>query len=124
MKGSVAGLAAGLAALSMASFTMAQDQGEQQRPPREGGFLPSFEEMDTNKDGKVSLDEYQASMAQMMKRRFDMLDTDKDGALTAEELKAGRQPRGPRPGGDQGRPHRGRGEEQAPPPPQQEAQPQ
>ena len=53
------------------------------------------------KDGKVSLDEYKASMLKMAEERFEAMDKDKDGNLTEEEMRAGRR-RGPQ-GGRQDR---------------------
>lgn len=41
-----------------------------------------FEAIDTNKDGKISLDEYTASCTE----RFKKLDTNGDGFLTKEEM--------------------------------------
>lgn len=43
---------------------------------------PSFEELDANKDGQVTVAEVEASA----KQRFAALDKDKDGKLTATEL--------------------------------------
>ncbi len=55
---------------------------------------PSFEELDANKDGQVTVAEVEASARQ----RFATLDKDKDGQLTAAELprlgKHGRKQRG------------------------------
>ncbi len=42
-----------------------------------------FEEQDTNKDGKVSADEFAA----FNKNRFDEIDANKDGSVTKEEAK-------------------------------------
>lgn len=47
---------------------------------------PSFESLDKNSDGKVSLNE--ASEHDALFVAFKKLDTDKDGALTREELAA------------------------------------
>lgn len=60
---------------------------------------------DTDKDGKVSQEEYLAAMT----KRFQDMDTNKDGALTQEEFTAGRRGMGGRqgaPGADAGG-HRG-----------------
>ena len=44
-----------------------------------------FQTFDENKDGKVTLEEYQA----VLKKEFDRLDSDGDGVLTAREMAAG-----------------------------------
>jgi len=60
-----------------------------------GGFvlLPSiarsdnegrFESMDTNHDGKISMDEHAAAASKM----FDRMDANKDGRVTASEMEA------------------------------------
>lgn len=53
--------------------------------------------MDTNGDGAVSLEEFQAARAQVAAERFAKLDVDGDGLLTPEELRAGFERRGHRP---------------------------
>jgi hypothetical protein len=55
-----------------------------------GRFFMSFHDMDANKDGKVTLDEYQAAMAASAKRRFEAMDTNKDGSVTEQEMNAAR----------------------------------
>ncbi len=59
----------------------------------------AFQKMDANKDGKVTLEEYQAAMAATAKLRFEAIDTNKDGVLTEAELDAGRAGMFRRPGG-------------------------
>lgn len=44
-----------------------------------------FDSIDTDKDGKVSLAEYQARQLQLYTRGFEMLDTDKDKFLSKDE---------------------------------------
>lgn len=51
------------------------------------GQLPSFEELDANADGVITLDELEAQAA----ARFAEADTDGDGGLSAEEILAQRQ---------------------------------
>lgn len=75
----------------------------------------SFQAMDINKDGKVTMEEYQAAMAAVAKQRFESMDANKDGVLSEAEMNAGRfgGPRrsvAPARSGDQG----GRGDSGAP----------
>lgn len=58
----------------------AQDRGDGPRGPR--GPMFSFEEMDTNGDGKLTQEEIEAHAA----AKFAEADTDGDGALSAEEM--------------------------------------
>lgn len=44
-----------------------------------------FESIDTNKDGKVSLEEYKARQTAMLTRGFEMLDKDGDKVLSEDE---------------------------------------
>ncbi|EAS19218.1 hypothetical protein BBFL7_02116 [Flavobacteria bacterium BBFL7] len=58
-----------------------------------------IQQMDTNKDGKLSIEEVQGPL----KNDFDTIDTDDDGFLSIEELKNAPVPErrsgGPNPGG-------------------------
>ncbi|MDY6858079.1 MAG: EF-hand domain-containing protein [Pseudomonadota bacterium] len=60
------------------------------RGPQDGaGFGPgmqSFEQLDANKDGGLTMEELQVPM----KNRFDTIDADKDGTISAEEMQAAR----------------------------------
>ncbi len=47
-----------------------------------------FAKMDTNNDGKISLDEYKNKNAERMEEAFKAADTNNDGALSKEEVKA------------------------------------
>jgi hypothetical protein len=102
MKAVVAGLAAVALCAGMAVQCLAQDAGKPPAggvpPPRGGPPELSFEKMDANGDGKVTFEEYQAAMTEMMKARFKSMDKDGDGALSKEELQKGRDFRGPRRG--------------------------
>jgi Ca2+-binding EF-hand superfamily protein len=60
----------------------------QQKPPEE-----VFKKLDTNADGKLTLDEYvgkrTGEKADKAKERFAKLDKDSDGSLTLAEFEAG-----------------------------------
>jgi len=45
-------------------------------------------ELDTNKDGGVSMTEAETGNATRIKEHFDKLDANKDGKVTVEEIKA------------------------------------
>jgi Ca2+-binding EF-hand superfamily protein len=54
---------------------------------------PSFEEMDANKDGKVSLEEFKSAApkdapAEKVEAKFKKFDTNADGSITKEEFDA------------------------------------
>lgn len=70
-----------LALAALTAATLSTGAVAQDGPPR--GPFP-FEEMDANKDGKVTKDE----MTAHREARFTRADTDKDGKLSAAELAA------------------------------------
>lgn len=65
----------GAAMVASAGFAVAQGKGGH-------GERPSFEEVDTNGDGKITRDEMQAHAA----TRFGEADSDGDGAISREEM--------------------------------------
>lgn len=89
----------GLSVLTAASLSMAQeehakkgDKGAAKDPAaRKADAAERFKKMDTNGDGKLSLDEFKAAMTKLpaadAEKKFTDADTDKDGALTPDELK-------------------------------------
>lgn len=96
------GLLAALAAVS-AGVVIAQDAPK--APERPAGDHPrraemmaimaelSFEKIDANGDGKVTLEEFQAAMAPVIKKRFETMDANKDGVVTKEEMQQAREGR-------------------------------
>lgn len=53
-------------------------------------YAATFAEADSNGDGKLSLEEAQASNLQDVVSNFKKIDTDRDGFLSKAELKANR----------------------------------
>ena len=70
-------LTGGLTFGSLASLAFAAD-------PKAGKPDAEFTAMDTNKDGKVSVEE----QATASKKMFDMMDANRDGKVTAAEMTA------------------------------------
>ena len=67
---------------------MVSTAAEAERGPRGGMMgMPSFEELDADKDGQITKEELAARHA----ARFTQADADKDGKLSAEELIAMRE---------------------------------
>ena len=55
-----------------------------------------FEEMDQNKDGKLTLEEHRNFHESKSKQWFQDMDLNKDGAVTQEEIKSAHERRGPK----------------------------
>lgn len=102
----IACLAAGLVVGSVLAEDAAKGAEEAKAPEGKGKHrlpMPTFQKMDANADGKVTLEEYQAAVAEVMKERFKTADANGDGALSEEELtKARRAGRGRAQHGPQG----------------------
>jgi hypothetical protein len=56
-----------------------------------GGRRPSFEDLDTNGDGRVSADEFQAGAQARITDHFNRMDANGDGVVTKDEMDAARQ---------------------------------
>ena len=67
--------------------------GQGQGPGGKGGDHrpPSFEEMDTNNDGTVSLGEFVESHQKSLEKRFRNIDSNNDGQLSQGELDQARE---------------------------------
>src|SRR5262245_17259558 len=63
-----------------------QEQKKRERPRIDASF---FDQLDTNKDGIVTMDEIPPERLENAKRIFDRLDSDRDGKLTRAEFEAG-----------------------------------
>lgn len=85
-------LFAGLLMLAFFAATcpLFAQQDQQQQPAQKAAKKNAktrFEEMDTNKDGKISREEWKGNP-----KEFDRLDANHDGSVTLEEMRAGRKP--------------------------------
>lgn len=90
-----------VALLALAGVAYAEDD----KPKDKGGERPrgmfvSPEEMDANKDGKVTLEEFQAAQTKMTEARFARMDKNSDGVIGKDEIPT--PPAGA--GGEGGRP--------------------
>jgi hypothetical protein len=81
-------IALGLAVIVLNAYPVMAEEGSS--PEKKGGERPyksrMFEENDTDKDGKISKQEYLAGS----EKRFAEIDANKDNFLTMEEMKARR----------------------------------
>jgi hypothetical protein len=69
------------------------------KPPRDGGPKGAgIEKLDTNGDGAVSREEFEAGAMEKAARFFDRLDTNGDGVLTEADRNRAKERRGDGPG--------------------------
>jgi hypothetical protein len=55
------------------------------------GMRPSFEDMDTNKDGNLTLDEFVSAATTRATERFNKLDANHDGVVSQDEIQAAKE---------------------------------
>jgi hypothetical protein len=72
-----------VSALALALATGSALAAESTKPHHTASSMPSFESLDTNKDGMISSAE--AAGNATLKAKFATLDTDKDGKLSKSE---------------------------------------
>ena len=71
-------------AAGMALAATAEARGE-----RTGPMMPTFEELDADANGSVTLTEIETALTARAEAQFAERDTDGDGALSADEMMAG-----------------------------------
>jgi len=85
-----------VAAMAFGTAAMAADTTPAAAPataaaPVKADHEGKFAKADTNNDGFISKEEFQAAHMERSAKVFDMMDTNHDGKLSKDELKAGRQ---------------------------------
>ncbi len=70
--------------LSMPTIAVAEPGGT---CPSKGKKYHYIESMDTNKDGKVSLNEFKDTRQDYLKRKFERMDSNGDGFITKDDKK-------------------------------------
>jgi hypothetical protein len=78
---------AAAAAVALAALLLPSVAAAQKAPPQDASPQALFARIDTNSDGKVSKDE--AARMPGVATRWEELDKNKDGALSREEFVAG-----------------------------------
>lgn len=77
--------------LAMACTAMGAEVRD--RPGHGRPRMPDFGELDGNKDGRLTVDEFAAGPAEMIERRFGRIDRDGSGGISADELEQAREAR-------------------------------
>lgn len=86
--------------LLLASAALAQQAAPTDPSPRGERRAEAFAEADGNRDGRLSLAEFQAARSRKLAEQFQRMDGNRDGALTPEEMsQARREQRQQRSGG-------------------------
>lgn len=77
-----------IALIAGAGMAIAEDAAPKKDGPPGGGRRPGmmFEEMDANKDGKVTKDEFQGVQDKRIDEQFGRLDKNGDGSIGKDEL--------------------------------------
>jgi Ca2+-binding EF-hand superfamily protein len=74
-------------------FGLSRVAGAEDAPKKKPDLQKIFDKLDTNHDGKLSLEEYKANphvkSPEAAEKRFTKLDADGDKSVTLEEFKAG-----------------------------------
>ncbi len=89
-------LAAGVAVIVLVGLSPYTGAGEEKKDEEQGKHgrkaemqervESRFAEMDADKDGKATFEEFKAWHEAKLKERFDSMDADKDGAVSKEEF--------------------------------------
>lgn len=80
------------AVFSLSTYTVLAEQGQEGNRGSRGKHggkhhkMKTLEELDTNQDGNVTLDEFLASHMERITERFKKLDTNQDGSVTQAEM--------------------------------------
>lgn len=81
-----AGLIIALAAIIIGVPAWAEDEGKRpDRPERRHKHRAHMQKMDTDGDGKISLDEFLAGHEARLRERFDKMDRNGDGFLSKDD---------------------------------------
>lgn len=86
-----------IACLLVTSVAVAQvkspDEREARAQARQAKALDRFADADDNRDGKLSVEEWQDARMEKMAEAFARMDSNRDGALTPQEIGQARQAR-------------------------------
>jgi Ca2+-binding EF-hand superfamily protein len=77
--------------LVLASVALAQQAAPTDARPRADRRAEAFAESDANRDGRLSLAEFQAARSRKLAEQFQRMDGNRDGALTPEEMQDARR---------------------------------